>query len=116
MARRWHHRDRIDERAKPAAIASFERQRKPQAKRGAEHGNAEADFEARGERIEIAGTKAFEPAHAETIGQDRKFVLAQLFAVPATGSLDEVFARRRPGKVLLPGLLAVVAVGVYLLA
>lgn len=44
------------------------------------------------------------------------YMLAQLFAVPATGSLDEVFARRRPGKVLLPGLLAVVAVGVYLLA
>src|SRR6478736_7059847 len=44
------------------------------------------------------------------------YMLAQLFAVPAAGPLDEVFTRRQPGRILLPGLLAAVAVAVYLLA
>lgn len=44
------------------------------------------------------------------------YMLVQLFAVPAAGPLAEVFTRRQPGKVLLPGVLAVVAAVVYLLA
>ena len=44
------------------------------------------------------------------------YLLVQLFAVPAASPLDEVFTRRQPGKVLLPGVLAVIAVIVYLLA
>jgi hypothetical protein len=44
------------------------------------------------------------------------YMLVQLFAVPAAGPLAEVFTRRQPGKVLLPGLLAAVALVVYLLA
>lgn len=44
------------------------------------------------------------------------YMLAQLFAVPAEGSLDEVFTRRQPGKLALPGVLTVVAIVIYLLA
>ena len=44
------------------------------------------------------------------------YMLRELFAVPANGSLDPVFTRRNPGSVLLPVLLGVAGVGVYLLA
>ncbi len=44
------------------------------------------------------------------------YMLRELFAVPATGSLDDVFARRNPGTLPLPGLLTVAAVAVYLIA
>jgi len=44
------------------------------------------------------------------------YMLAQLFGVPAAGPLDEVFSRRQPGRILLPGVLAAIAVAVYLLA
>jgi Protein of unknown function (DUF1475) len=44
------------------------------------------------------------------------YMLVQLFAVPASGPLDEVFTRRQPGKVLLPGGLTALAIGIYLLA
>ncbi len=44
------------------------------------------------------------------------YMLRELFAVPATGPLNDVFARRNPATLLLPGLLTVVAVAVYLLA
>ncbi len=44
------------------------------------------------------------------------YLLRELFAVPATGPLNDVFARRNPGTLPLPGLLTVAAVGIYLLA
>ncbi len=44
------------------------------------------------------------------------YLLRELFAVPAAGSLDPVFARRNPGTLPLPGLLTAAAAGVYLLA
>ena len=48
------------------------------------------------------------------------FMLRELFAVsaatPARDALAEVFARRNPGRLLLPGALTAAAVGVYLLA
>ena len=44
------------------------------------------------------------------------YMLAQLFAVPADGPLDAVFTRRQPGKLALPGVLAALAIGIYLLA
>lgn len=44
------------------------------------------------------------------------YMLAQLFAVPASGPLGEVFTRRQPGRLLLPAVLAVIAIVVYLLA
>lgn len=44
------------------------------------------------------------------------YMLVQLFRVPANGSLDEVFMRRQPGSLLLPGILTAIAVAVYLLA
>ncbi len=44
------------------------------------------------------------------------YLLRELFAVPAAGPLNDVFARRNPGTVLLPGLLTGIAVAVYLLA
>jgi hypothetical protein len=44
------------------------------------------------------------------------YMLAQLFAVPAAGPLDEVFTRRQPGKVGLPAVLTAASVLVYLLA
>ncbi|HEY1109308.1 MAG TPA: DUF1475 family protein [Opitutaceae bacterium] len=44
------------------------------------------------------------------------YMLAQLFRVPANGSLDEVFIRRQPGKLLLPAILAAISVAVYLFA
>lgn len=46
------------------------------------------------------------------------YMLRELFAVSARApdALTEVFTRRRPGALLLPGLLTGAAVGVYLLA
>ena len=49
-----HHRDGIDERAETAPVAPFQREREPQPERRAEERDAEADFEARRDRIEIA--------------------------------------------------------------
>ena len=44
------------------------------------------------------------------------YFLRELFAVPATGSLEVVFTRRNPGTLLLPALLAAVGAAIYLLA
>ncbi len=44
------------------------------------------------------------------------YMLGQLFTVPASGSLAEVFARRQPGRLLLPAMLTVVSIIIYLLA
>ena len=44
------------------------------------------------------------------------YMLAQLFAVPSTGPLAEVFTRRQPGKIVLPAALTVVSLVIYLLA
>jgi hypothetical protein len=44
------------------------------------------------------------------------YMLAQLFAVPATAGLDEVFARRQPSRALLPAWLTGLALVVYLFA
>lgn len=44
------------------------------------------------------------------------YLLRELFAVPASGPLNEVFTRRNPGKLPLPGLLTIAAVAIYLLA
>lgn len=44
------------------------------------------------------------------------YFLRELFSVPATGPLAEVFARRNPGRVVLPGILTAASVAIYLLA
>jgi hypothetical protein len=44
------------------------------------------------------------------------YMLAQLFAVPPTAPLGDVFTQRRPSRLLLPALLALVSAAVYLLA
>jgi hypothetical protein len=44
------------------------------------------------------------------------YFLRELCSLPATGPLGEVFTRRNPGRLVLPGGLTVVAVAVYLLA
>lgn len=44
------------------------------------------------------------------------YMLRELFSVPAAGPLQDVFARRNPGRVVLPGVLTAVSVAVYLLA
>jgi hypothetical protein len=44
------------------------------------------------------------------------YMLVQLFGVPATGPLAEVFTRRQPGKVVLPAVLTVISIVIYLLA
>ena len=44
------------------------------------------------------------------------YMLRELFAVPASGSVHDVFTRRNDGKLVLPGVLTAAAVGVYLLA
>lgn len=44
------------------------------------------------------------------------YMLAQLFAVPASGPIDRVFAHRQPGKLALPAVLAALGIAIYLLA
>lgn len=44
------------------------------------------------------------------------YLLRELFSVPAAGPLDPVFTRRNPGRILLPGLLALGSAAVYLAA
>lgn len=44
------------------------------------------------------------------------YLLSELFKVPASGPLSDVFATRRPGKLALPGILVALSVSVYLLA
>lgn len=44
------------------------------------------------------------------------YLLRELFRVPATGPLDDVFCRRNPGTLVLPGTLTAASVAVYLLA
>ncbi len=44
------------------------------------------------------------------------YMLRELFRVPAAGPLNDVFTRRNPGTLLMPGLLTAVSVVVYLLA
>ncbi len=44
------------------------------------------------------------------------YMLVQLFSIPATGPLDEVFTRRQPGRLILPALLTALSIAVYLLA
>ena len=44
------------------------------------------------------------------------YMLRELFRVPAAGPLADVFTRRHPGTLLLPGLLTAGSVLVYLLA
>jgi len=42
------------------------------------------------------------------------YMLIELFRIPATGSLDEVFTRKRPGNLALPSTFAVLGIIVYL--
>ena len=44
------------------------------------------------------------------------YMLAELFALRPDGSLTDVFTMRRPGKLLLPGILTAISVAVYALA
>lgn len=44
------------------------------------------------------------------------YLLGELFKVPASGPLTDVFATRRPGRLALPGILVALSVSVYLLA
>ena len=44
------------------------------------------------------------------------YMLRALFSVPATGPLAEVFTRRNPGHLALPGLLVAASIAIYLLA
>ena len=44
------------------------------------------------------------------------YMLRELFSIPASGPLNDVFARRNPGRLTLPGALTAVSVGIYLLA
>lgn len=44
------------------------------------------------------------------------YMLAQLFAVPVSGPLDEVFIRRQNGKLVLPAILTVFSIALYVLA
>lgn len=44
------------------------------------------------------------------------YMLTQLFAVPRTGSLADVFTERRPGRAGLPAALSALAAGIYLCA
>lgn len=44
------------------------------------------------------------------------YFLRELFSVPATGPLAEIFSRRNPGRVVLPGILTAASVAIYLLA
>jgi hypothetical protein len=42
------------------------------------------------------------------------YMLIELFRIPTTGSLDEVFTRKRPGSLPLPATLAALGAVVYL--
>jgi hypothetical protein len=42
------------------------------------------------------------------------YMLTELFRIPANGSLDEVFTRKRPGNLALPAAFAVLGVLFYL--
>ena len=42
------------------------------------------------------------------------YMLIELFRIPTTGSLDEVFTRKRPGSIPLPATLAALGAVVYL--
>lgn len=44
------------------------------------------------------------------------YMLRELFAVPASGPLDEVFTRRNRGTLPLPALLTAASIAVYLIA
>ncbi|HEY9248996.1 MAG TPA: DUF1475 family protein [Rariglobus sp.] len=44
------------------------------------------------------------------------YMLGELFRIQKIDRLGDVFSVRRPGKVLLPGVLAILGAGVYLLA
>lgn len=44
------------------------------------------------------------------------YFLRELFAIPTSGPLDPVFARRNPGRITLPAVLVGLSVAVYLLA
>lgn len=44
------------------------------------------------------------------------YMLRELFAVRASGPLDEVFTRRNRGTVVLPAVLTAVSIAVYLIA
>ena len=44
------------------------------------------------------------------------YFLRELFSIPATGPLADVFARRNPGRVVLAGILTAASVVIYLLA
>lgn len=44
------------------------------------------------------------------------YMLVQLFTVPASGPLGEVFTRRQPGRVALPATLTLIAIGIYSLS
>ncbi|MES1167691.1 MAG: DUF1475 family protein [Oleiharenicola lentus] len=44
------------------------------------------------------------------------YMLVQLFGVPASGPLAEVFSRRQPGRLILPAVLATIAIVVYRIA
>lgn len=44
------------------------------------------------------------------------YLLNELFKVPATGPLADVFCARRPGRLLFPGILVALSGSVYLLA
>jgi len=44
------------------------------------------------------------------------YFLRELFSIPATGPLADVFARRNPGRLVLAGILTAASVAIYLLA
>ena len=44
------------------------------------------------------------------------YFLRELFSIPDTGPLADVFARRNPGRVVLAGILTAASVVIYLLA
>ena len=44
------------------------------------------------------------------------YMLALLFSVPTTATPTELFTRREPGRLLLPGIFTALSIAVYLLA
>jgi predicted permease len=44
------------------------------------------------------------------------YMLVELFRIKETSQLVEVFSRRNPGRLALPGALTIAAIGIYLLA